>query len=40
VIPQAKTDAALRTLQKAGEKPWIIGEVTAQRRGKARVEYF
>jgi phosphoribosylformylglycinamidine cyclo-ligase len=40
VIPQAKTDAALRTLQKTGEKPWIIGAVTAQRRGKARVEYF
>jgi phosphoribosylformylglycinamidine cyclo-ligase len=40
VIPQAKTDAALRTLQKAGEKAWIIGEVTPQRRGKARVEYF
>ena len=40
VIPQKKTDAALRTLQKAGEKPWIIGEVATQRRGKARVEYF
>ncbi len=40
VIPRAKTDAALRTLQKAGEKPWVIGEVTPQRRGKARVEYF
>ncbi len=40
VVPQAKSDAALRTLQKAGEKPWIIGEVTPQRRGKARVEYF
>jgi phosphoribosylformylglycinamidine cyclo-ligase len=40
VTPKAKTDAALRTLQKAGEKPWVIGEVTPQRRGKARVEYF
>jgi phosphoribosylformylglycinamidine cyclo-ligase len=40
VIPKAKTHAALRTLKKAGERPWVIGEVTPQRRGKARVEYF
>ena len=39
VIPQRKLDAALRILKRAGEKSWTIGEVTAQRRGKARVEY-
>jgi phosphoribosylformylglycinamidine cyclo-ligase len=38
--PRLKADAALRTLTKAGEKPWVLGEVVAQRRGKARVEYF
>jgi phosphoribosylformylglycinamidine cyclo-ligase len=40
VTPRNKRDAALRTLRRAGEKPWIIGEVMRQRRGKARVEYF
>jgi phosphoribosylformylglycinamidine cyclo-ligase len=40
VIPQRKLAAALRLLKRAGEKPWTIGEVTKQRRGKGRVEYF
>jgi phosphoribosylformylglycinamidine cyclo-ligase len=40
VVPAVKADSALRALGKAGEKPWIIGEVVPQRRGKARVEYF
>jgi phosphoribosylformylglycinamidine cyclo-ligase len=40
VTPLNKRDSALRTLKRAGEKPWIIGEVIRQRRGKARVEYF
>jgi hypothetical protein len=26
-------------LKKAGEKPWIIGEIMKQRKGKAKVEY-
>jgi phosphoribosylformylglycinamidine cyclo-ligase len=39
VVPKAKADAARRTLTKAGEKPWVIGEVIAQRRGRGRVEY-
>lgn len=38
-IPEAKVDSALRTLKRAGEKPWIAGEVIQQRRGKGRVEY-
>lgn len=40
VTPRKKLESALRTLNRAGEKPWIIGEVISQRRGKARVEYF
>jgi phosphoribosylformylglycinamidine cyclo-ligase len=40
VSPRLKADVALRTLNRAGEKPWVLGEVVAQRRGKARVEYF
>jgi phosphoribosylformylglycinamidine cyclo-ligase len=39
VVPPKKIDAALRVLQRAGEKPWLIGEVIRQRRGKPRVEY-
>ncbi len=39
-IPQKKLPAALQTLKKNGEKPWIIGDVIQQRRGKARVEYL
>ena len=40
VVPGAKADAAKRALKRAGEKPWIIGEIIPQRRGKSRVEYL
>ncbi len=39
VIPRGEVNSALRTLNRTGEKPWIIGEVIQQRRGKGRVEY-
>jgi phosphoribosylformylglycinamidine cyclo-ligase len=39
VIPQEKLATARRVLKRAGETPWVIGEVAKQRRGKARVEY-
>ena len=39
VIPERKADTAVRLLKRAGEKPWLIGEVVPQRRGKGRVEY-
>jgi phosphoribosylformylglycinamidine cyclo-ligase len=39
VIPQKKLDETMRLLNRMGEKPWIIGEVTLQRRGKGRVQY-
>ena len=39
VVPQTKSAAAMRTLSKAGEQPWILGEVINQRRGRPRVEY-
>ena len=39
VIPASKVVAAQRALKKLGEKPWIIGEIVKQRRGKGRVEY-
>jgi phosphoribosylformylglycinamidine cyclo-ligase len=39
VIPQRKLDAAQRLLKRAGEKPWVIGEISAQKRGKGRVVY-
>ncbi len=39
VIPTRKLEKALRLLNRAGEKPWIVGEVTPQRRGKSRVQY-
>ncbi len=38
-VPSAKADAGLRTLKRAGEKPWVIGEVIQQGRGKGRVQY-
>jgi phosphoribosylformylglycinamidine cyclo-ligase len=40
VAPAKKADGALRMLKRAGEKPWIIGEIAAQRRGKGRVQYI
>ena len=39
VIPQGKINEAMRLLNRLGEKPVIIGEVTLQRRGKGRVVY-
>ena len=39
VVPQAKLAAAHRALKRLGENPWVIGEVSKQRRGKGRVEY-
>jgi phosphoribosylformylglycinamidine cyclo-ligase len=39
VIPQKSLEAAMRLLKRMGEQPWIIGEVTLQRRGKGRVQY-
>jgi phosphoribosylformylglycinamidine cyclo-ligase len=39
VVPQAKLALAQRALKKTGEKPWVIGEIIKQRRGKAKVEY-
>jgi phosphoribosylformylglycinamidine cyclo-ligase len=40
VIPARKVDASLRLLKRGGEKPWIIGDVIQQRRGRDRVEYY
>ena len=37
VVPAKKADAALRSLKRAGEKPWVIGEIVKRKR--ARVEY-
>jgi len=39
VVPAAKASLALKALRRAGEQPWVIGEVIRQRRGKGRVEY-
>jgi phosphoribosylformylglycinamidine cyclo-ligase len=39
VVPVEKLRAATRALEKAGEKPWVIGEIVKQRRGKSKVEY-
>jgi len=39
VVPKAKAYRALRALQRAGDTPWMIGEVIRQRRAKPRVEY-
>jgi hypothetical protein len=39
VVPQRKLDAAMRTLTRNGENPWMIGEIVEQRRGKGRVQY-
>jgi len=39
VVPQRKAEKAMRLLRRGGEKPWQIGAVVAQRRGKDRVMY-
>ncbi len=38
-VPAKSVDKAVKALKRAGEKPWIIGEIIPQRRGKGRVEY-
>jgi phosphoribosylformylglycinamidine cyclo-ligase len=38
-VPALKVAAAQRALTKIGERPWVIGEIMKQRRGKGRVEY-
>lgn len=39
IVPGHKADAAIRTLRRLDEKPWILGEVMRQRRGGPRVQY-
>ena len=39
IVPKARVDAATRSLKRAGEKPWVIGEIVKQRRGRGKVEY-
>ena len=39
IVPSARVDAAVRALKRAGEKPWVIGEIIKQRRGRGRMEY-
>jgi phosphoribosylformylglycinamidine cyclo-ligase len=39
VIPAGKIDQAMRLLKRMDAQPWIIGDVTLQRRGKGRVVY-
>lgn len=39
IVPAKSADKAVKALKRAGEKPWIIGEIIPQRRGKGRVEY-
>ncbi len=38
-VPAKKAASAQRALTRLGERPWIIGEISKQRRGKGRVEY-
>jgi len=38
-VPATKAAAAQRALARIGERPWVIGEIVKQRRGKGRVEY-
>ncbi len=39
VVSKLKADKARKALQREGAQPWVIGEVTAKRRGRARVNY-
>ncbi|HWE50027.1 MAG TPA: phosphoribosylformylglycinamidine cyclo-ligase [Bryobacteraceae bacterium] len=39
VVAKKNADAAQRALRRAGEKPWVIGEVVTQSRGRGRVTY-
>jgi len=38
-VPRGKVEVAVRSLKRSGEKPWVIGEIVKQRRGKGKVEY-
>ena len=39
IVPEILLNTAVRALKRAGEKPWVIGQIVKQRRGKAKVEY-
>jgi len=39
LVPKLKADAAHRALKRAGETPWVIGEIVPRRRGRGRVIY-
>ena len=39
VVPAKKVDDARKALKRLGEKPWVIGEIVAQKRDGERVEY-
>ena len=39
IVPENRLNAAVRALERAGERPWVIGEVVKQRRGRGRVDY-
>jgi phosphoribosylformylglycinamidine cyclo-ligase len=39
VVAPKNADIAYRTLRRSGEKPWILGEVIKQQRGRGRVIY-
>ena len=38
-VPEILLNTAVRALKRAGEKPWVIGQIVKQRRGKGKVEY-
>jgi len=40
VVPDKKADTAQRALRRAGEKPWIIGEVVVRKRGRGALQYI
>jgi phosphoribosylformylglycinamidine cyclo-ligase len=39
IVPKLRVEAAVRSLKRSGEKPWVIGEIVRQRRGRGKVEY-
>jgi phosphoribosylformylglycinamidine cyclo-ligase len=39
IVPKERVGAATRSLKRTGEKPWVIGEIVKQRRGRGKVEY-
>jgi phosphoribosylformylglycinamidine cyclo-ligase len=40
IVPKTSADAARRALARAGESPWIIGEVVTRKRGRGTVVYI